>query len=56
MHASKDDDLKAVQFGDDESYMRWCRENPAQFALTTNKSLTPRHTVIHQANGANRVR
>lgn len=50
MNASKEDDLEPVQFGDDESYIRWVTANPACFVLTSNKSLTPLHTVIHRAD------
>ncbi|MGB7288739.1 MAG: hypothetical protein WBC62_01410 [Candidatus Macondimonas sp.] len=35
---------------DDKKYLAWINEHPEGFVLTSNKSLTPRHTVIHSAS------
>lgn len=36
-------------FKNDDEYLAWVRSHPSSFILTSNKSLTPRHTVIHRA-------
>jgi hypothetical protein len=36
-------------FKNDDEYLAWVRAHPSAFVLTSNKSLTPRHTVIHRA-------
>jgi hypothetical protein len=36
-------------FPSDAEYLTWIAEHPNWFVLTSNRSLTPRHTVIHQA-------
>lgn len=50
MNAPTGDNLPPIQFGDDDSYLSWVEANPARFVLTSNKSLTPQHTVIHRAD------
>ncbi|MGI3062739.1 hypothetical protein [Vibrio alginolyticus] len=34
----------------DEAYLCWVRDNPNKFILTSNKSLTDRHTTIHRSD------
>lgn len=36
-------------FENDGTYLKWLAENPDSFVLTSNRSLSPRHTVIHRA-------
>lgn len=50
MNAISGDNLLPIQFGDDDSYLSWAEANPTHFVLTSNKSLTPQHTVIHRAD------
>lgn len=38
-----------VKFDDDKTYLQWLTENSHAYVLTSNKSLTPRHTVIHRS-------
>lgn len=35
---------------DDQKYLAWINEHQEGFVLTSNHSLTPRHTVIHSAS------
>lgn len=35
---------------DDQKYKDWIKEHPEGFVLTSNNSLTPRHTVVHSAS------
>lgn len=39
-------------FEDDTQYLAWLVAHPKHFVLTSNKSLTPRHTVIHRTTCA----
>jgi hypothetical protein len=45
----KDDSLVVFDDADDRAYLNWKGEHPDYFVLTSNRSLTPRHTVIHRA-------
>jgi len=46
---SNNDYLKEFE-PDDEKYLSWIKENTDGFILTSNKSLSPRATVIHKAS------
>ena len=37
-----------LRFDDDKTYLQWLEVNTLAYVLTSNKSLTPRHTVIHR--------
>ena len=50
MRITKTDNSDIVQFVDDDSYLSWALQHPDCYTLTSNKSLTPRHTVIHHAD------
>lgn len=39
----------AGPFQSDDEYLAWVDDHREAFVLTSNKSLTPRHTVIHRA-------
>jgi hypothetical protein len=36
-------------FDNDDEYLTWINMNREGYVLTSNRSLTPRHTVIHRA-------
>jgi hypothetical protein len=40
---------ETLVFDDDDIYLAWVNTHPEGYILTSNKSLTPRHTVIHRA-------
>lgn len=40
----------AVEFDSDGPYLKWIAEHQDFYVLTSNKSLSPRHTVIHRAS------
>ena len=45
-----DNDDVIVFDGNDAKYLEWIHDHMNGFVLTSNRSLTPRHTVIHRAH------
>ena len=43
------EDAKPRRFRNDDEYLAWINEHQDGYVLTSNQSLTPRHTVIHRA-------
>lgn len=49
MKSDTSNNATALKFESDGTYLTWVNAHPDFFVLTSNKSLTPRHTVIHRA-------
>jgi hypothetical protein len=49
MSAELQKQTTTFEFRDDKTYLQWVAENPHAYVLTSNKSLTPRHTVVHRS-------